>query len=102
MTEVTLREWFGEELPNAKERVRLLREIGASLAASFGGQASNLVASAEGSASALVDLVTMHFPGFRDSTIYKGSQVGVPLFCVARFPHVCVGVLLQEGADFCG
>ncbi|KAJ7558350.1 hypothetical protein O6H91_04G034900 [Diphasiastrum complanatum] len=62
-------------LPLEEERARLLREVGAELEKSFGGKASNLVLSAKGSAVALLDLITRHFPGFRDSCVYKGHQI---------------------------
>lgn len=57
------------------ERVRLLHEVGTELERSFHGKAVNLVTAANGSAVALVDLVTKHFPGFRDHSVYKGHQV---------------------------
>ena len=62
-------------LPNEEERVRLLREVGAVLVEHFDGSALNLVRAARGSAALLVDLVLRFFPGFRDSTVYKGEQV---------------------------
>ena len=40
-----------------------VREVGAVLRARFGGLAANLIASANGSAVALVDAVTANFPG---------------------------------------
>jgi hypothetical protein len=46
-----------------EERVAKVREVGAVLRARFGGLAANLIASANGSAVALVDAVTAHFPG---------------------------------------
>jgi len=62
-------------LPQEEERARLLREVGHSLREDFGGEAANMVRAAEHSASRLVTLVTRHFPGFRDSCVYKGRQV---------------------------
>ncbi|XP_024401979.1 uncharacterized protein [Physcomitrium patens] len=62
-------------LPLEDERVRLLHEVGTELERSFHGKAVNLVTAANGSAVALVDLVTKHFPGFRDHSVYKGHQV---------------------------
>lgn len=62
-------------LPLEEERVRLLHEVGLELERSFNGKASNIVESAEKSAVKLVTLVTRHFPGFRDHTVYKGRQV---------------------------
>ncbi|KAL8476956.1 hypothetical protein ACS0TY_029306 [Phlomoides rotata] len=62
-------------LPLEDERVRLLHEVGFELERSFDGKASRLVESCEKSAAKLVDLITSHFPGFRDHTVYKGHQV---------------------------
>ncbi|KAK4584840.1 hypothetical protein RGQ29_022501 [Quercus rubra] len=62
-------------LPLEDERVRLLHEVGCELERSFDGKASNLVKSCGKSALKLVALVTRHFPGFRDHTLYKGHQV---------------------------
>lgn len=62
-------------LPLEDERVRLLHEVGLELERSFEGKASNLVESCGKSATELVALVTRHFPGFRDHSVYKGHQV---------------------------
>lgn len=62
-------------LPIEEERVRLLHEVGLELERSFGGQAANLVKSAGNSAATLIELITRHFPGFRDHSLYKGHQV---------------------------
>ncbi|KAL4644646.1 hypothetical protein ACB092_02G179500 [Castanea dentata] len=62
-------------LPLEDERVRLLHEVGCELERSFDGKASNLVKSCGKSALNLVALVTRHFPGFRDHSLYKGHQV---------------------------
>ncbi|QDZ24427.1 queuosine salvage protein [Chloropicon primus] len=62
-------------LPQEEERARLVREVGIELGRSFGGQAANLVRAANQSAAELVRLVVAHFPGFRDSCVYGGSQV---------------------------
>lgn len=64
-----------ENLPLQSERARLLREVGQVLMTHFSGQASTLISRAERSAERLVDLVTSHFPGFQDHTVYKGRQV---------------------------
>ncbi|KAK6125246.1 hypothetical protein DH2020_040990 [Rehmannia glutinosa] len=49
--------------------------VGFELERSFDGKASKLVESCEKSAAKLVALITSHFPGFRDHTVYKGHQV---------------------------
>lgn len=62
-------------LPLEDERVRLLHEVGLELERSFEGKASKLVESCGKSAVKLVALLTRHFPGFRDHSVYKGHQV---------------------------
>ncbi|XP_054824011.1 uncharacterized protein LOC129322005 isoform X3 [Prosopis cineraria] len=62
-------------LPLEDERVRLLHEVGLELERSFEGKASNVVEACGKSAVNLVALVTRHFPGFRDHSVYKGRQV---------------------------
>lgn len=71
----TLRAWLApHDVPNVAERVRLLRELGAVLAAHFDGSAAKLVAAAGQSAVELVRLLTAHFPGFRDEVVCRGRQ----------------------------
>ncbi|KAF6159777.1 hypothetical protein GIB67_030035 [Kingdonia uniflora] len=62
-------------LPLEDERVRLLHEVGMVLENNFGGKAANLLESCGKSAASLVSLITRHFPGFRDHSVYKGHQV---------------------------
>lgn len=50
-------------------------QVGAGLLKHFKGQAAELIAAAAGSAVALVNMVTAHFPGFRDHAVYRGRQV---------------------------
>lgn len=50
-------------------------QVGSVLQQHFKGQAAELIAAAQQSAVALVQLVASHFPGFRDHCIYKGRQV---------------------------
>ncbi|HEX8682123.1 MAG TPA: queuosine salvage family protein [Ardenticatenaceae bacterium] len=64
-----------DDIPLLEQRAALLREVGAVLAARWGGEAANLVAAAEGSAASLVALLTAEFPGFRDHAIYRGWPV---------------------------
>lgn len=66
---------WSRPLPLEDERVRLLHEVGTELEKSFGGKAANLVTAAGNSVVCLVELVTRHFPGFRDHSVYKGHQV---------------------------
>ncbi len=76
--ENVLLEWFHQKaLPNAAERARLLREIGAGLYYHFQGKASNLILASFKSCSNLVKLVVQYFPGFRDMSIdpLTGKQV---------------------------
>ncbi|XP_073125822.1 uncharacterized protein [Henckelia pumila] len=62
-------------LPLEDERVRLLHEVGFELERSFEGKTSKLVESCQKSAAKLVALISQHFPGFRDHTVYRGHQV---------------------------
>ncbi|XP_047959288.1 queuosine salvage protein-like [Salvia hispanica] len=62
-------------LPLEDERVRLLHEVGFELEKSFDGKAENLVKACDKSAVKLVELITSHFPGFRDHSVYKGHQI---------------------------
>lgn len=74
-------------LPMEEERARLLREVGAGLIADHGGSAAAMIASANGSAPTLVDVVVRTFPGFRDAVVdprdgrqvflYKRAQIFV-------------------------
>lgn len=41
----------------------------------YGGKVSNLVKQADHSAARLVDLVTRSFPGFRDTSVYRGRLI---------------------------
>ncbi len=94
-----LTSWFGGvNVPLGVERVRLLNEVGNVLKKYFEGKVSsirctlcalctrllavcsrhevlNLIQHAGADASRLVDVVAMWFPGFRDSSVYKGHQV---------------------------
>jgi hypothetical protein len=49
--------------------------VGAGLTQHFEGSAGKLVEAAQKSAGRLVDLVTTHFPGFRDSCVWRGQEV---------------------------
>ncbi|KAM9995821.1 hypothetical protein ACTFIY_002020 [Dictyostelium cf. discoideum] len=75
VTSETIHQWFGKDLPNTSERVRLIREVGTVLIEYFNGSIKEMILSANNKASILVDLVTKYFWGFRDSAIYKGKQV---------------------------
>jgi hypothetical protein len=60
-------------------------QVGSQLQQHFKGQAAELIAAAQQSAVALMQLVASHFPGFRDHCIYRGrqvSQAGLDLFRV--------------------
>lgn len=76
ITEKEISDWLQPfEVPNIGERVRLLRELGKVLLKKFKGKASEVILSSNNSAIEMVDLIIANFPGFRDSTIYKGKQV---------------------------
>lgn len=77
ITESKLSSWFPEnlQLPSLPDRILRLNELGQCLQDNFDGLASNMVKQANKSASKLVQLVIQHIPGFRDTSIYKGSLV---------------------------
>ena len=64
-----------DDIPLLEQRAMLLREIGTVLEGRWEGEAANVVQAAQGSAAALVALITAEFPGFRDHAIYKGFPV---------------------------
>lgn len=68
--------WFpGFTFPQLEERVRRLQELGQALHEEFDGLAANVVKRANFSAVSLVKLILRHFPGFRDTAVYKGRLV---------------------------
>eukprot|EP01133_Synstelium_polycarpum_P001522 gene1522-1778_t len=75
VTPATLASWIGRDMPNAEERCRLLQEVGRALQLHFNGSIRNLILSAKRSAASLVDIITMYFWGFRDTTVYKGRHI---------------------------
>ncbi|KAM0746603.1 hypothetical protein T439DRAFT_134946 [Meredithblackwellia eburnea MCA 4105] len=74
-----IKRWFksdqDEEMPLMNDRVRVIREAGTVLHDHFGGSFENVIKQANGSALALVDLVTTHFPCYDDRTTYDGDSV---------------------------
>lgn len=77
VTDADVRTMLGDadDIPLVSQRALLLREIGTVLAGRWQGEAANLIQAAQGSAAALVALITAEFPGFRDHAIYKGFPV---------------------------
>ena len=76
LTAEELTRWFApHHMPAMEDRLAKLHELGAVLAAGFGGRAANLLAAAGGDAAAAVDLVTRWLPSFRDETLHDGRQV---------------------------
>lgn len=69
--------WFPQEfvLSQMQDRVIRLQEVGQALLDEFDGLASNMVSRANGSAVLLVQLILRFIPGFRDTSIYKGSLI---------------------------
>jgi hypothetical protein len=63
------------KIPLLAERARLLREVGAALAARWQGQFTTMIEATDHAATRLVALITAEFPGFRDHAIYQGQQV---------------------------
>eukprot|EP00850_Spirogloea_muscicola_P015034 SM000112S23976 [mRNA] locus=s112:93051:95138:+ [translate_table: standard] len=68
---------WSKPLPLEDERARLLQEVGLELQRAYNGEAVNLLLAANGSAPALVDLVTRSFAGFQDHSVYKGQQIAL-------------------------
>ena len=62
-------------LPLEQERARVLRQTAGGLRRHFGGKAMQLVETARGSASTLVELLLGACPAFRDTAVYRGRQV---------------------------
>lgn len=76
MTADVLQSWFpGFDIPLLEERVDRLRELGQALMNDFNGLASNMVIKASNSVVKLVKLILMHFPGFRDTSIFQGQLI---------------------------
>jgi hypothetical protein len=75
LTASQLAAWLGRPLALLEERARLLRELGAVLAAEFDGDVAGLVAAAQGSAARLATLTARYLPGFRDHGLHRGHQV---------------------------
>ena len=100
------------ELILFKERVAILREVGAILVEKFGGSFSELFAAAGGSAPALALILIKHFPSFRDAAsmgrkevmFYKRAQLA-PMMIFERYEGKGVGALkdmddLTVAADY--
>lgn len=62
-------------------------QVGRELERSFDGQAANLVVAAKGSAVALVDLVTKHFPGTRVKHWFNAECFSL---IILKFVHLIV------------
>lgn len=85
-----------------KERVDILREIGAGLVDGFGGSFSELYAAAGGSAPGLARLLVDRFPSFRDEAeldgagvrFYKRAQLA-PMMIYERFEGRGEGALSE-------
>lgn len=58
-------------------RVHVLREAGTGLVKDFGGDFSNVISLAGGSALKLVELVVKYFPAFDDKSKYAGREVHI-------------------------
>ncbi|MEI6633336.1 MAG: queuosine salvage family protein [Chlamydiota bacterium] len=63
------------ELVLFRERVEILREVGAGLVARHGGSFRNLLDMARGSAAALAELLVREFPSFNDACGMDGGEL---------------------------
>ena len=64
-----------ERIPLLDERISILREAGDVLYHNFGCRPANIVLQANGSASALVNMLVDRFPNFQDVTHFQGRKV---------------------------
>jgi len=67
--------WFGRAMPDATERARLVRELGAFLVRDHGGRAIELIDAAGGSAITFAEALAAGCPGFQDHAVLDGRQV---------------------------
>lgn len=65
----------GAEIPLMDERVNILNENACILKKQFNGQAVNLISASDNDAVKLFELLIKHFPSYRDTAIYNGSEV---------------------------
>ncbi|MDP3882068.1 MAG: queuosine salvage family protein [Nanoarchaeota archaeon] len=63
------------KIPLLGQRVEILREIGRVLRERYGGKFAQVINKSGGSALSLVDLLTSHFPSYRDQAKYQGLPV---------------------------
>ncbi|KAI8147595.1 hypothetical protein BJV82DRAFT_507767 [Fennellomyces sp. T-0311] len=66
-----------EPIPLMGERIAVIREAGHVLLEKFDGSFVNCIRQARQSASALLSLLTQHFPSFRDIHWFGGRQVAI-------------------------
>ncbi|KAI7860625.1 hypothetical protein BDC45DRAFT_492409 [Circinella umbellata] len=66
-----------EQIPLMKERKAVMREAGQVLLEKFNGSFVNCIRQARQSSSALLLLLTQHFPSFRDIHTFEGHQVAI-------------------------
>ncbi|KAL8953408.1 MAG: hypothetical protein Q9222_000721 [Ikaeria aurantiellina] len=64
-----------ESIPLLDERIHCMREAGRVLIEDFEGTVSELIRSADRSASALVNLLISHFPCFNDVAKFESKQI---------------------------
>ncbi len=63
------------DLPLFRKRVELLHQVGRILRERYSGRAINVIDRAGRDAPKLVDEITHNFPGYDDTTEYKGNKV---------------------------
>ncbi len=62
-------------IPLLDERLANIHEAGSVLAFDYGGQFSDMIHAAQGSAQDLVELLVTHMPSFEDKATYKGKDI---------------------------
>lgn len=63
------------EIPLLDERYNIFKETGTSLNKLYQGNFANLVKQAEGNINALLELLVIALPSFRDVSMYKGREI---------------------------
>lgn len=75
-------------IPLFEQRVSHMREVGQVLIQDFSGQFAHAIVQVEGSAVKLVQLLTRHFPSFRDVATYHEHDI-----CFLKRAQICASDL---------
>ncbi|MDQ2903979.1 MAG: queuosine salvage family protein [Chloroflexota bacterium] len=89
-------------MPLFEERLHNIQQVGSVLLARFGGQFSQAIEQAKGSAPQLATLIAREFPSFHDTAHYRNREVGFfkrAQICVADLHSACAGQRWGEFAN---